>query len=312
MDIRSASSNDLESLLRCPICKGSLIKHINTFHCKVCMEDYPIKNNIIYFSKSEIQQSSFFKKEWRQKLRDTKDYNLPNINQKFDLSQIKRYTLPLNNKVLLDAGCGTGLSTLPLLSQGAQILFLDIIPESLDFIQMFIRNRKISGNFLLIVADLNNIPIITNSVDIVWSGGVLEHFKSIKRPYLEIYRVLKENGDLIFSIPNKFGLQRFLSSIKKSISKKYKNHYETGFIFYHLKNLFPAKYFSSYNIEVAGIGLEYYNLIMPFLKTKLPKIFFLFFKYSIYLFSSLFFTIKLAASWFLLYGKKKMLRDDNN
>jgi len=303
--INNFESSQLDSILCCPSCKSSLKKFKSILKCEKCNLEYPIKDNIYYFNIQNIEkESKFFKQEISDKLKNINEYKNQTYSQKFDAKLIENYASPLKDKILLDAGCGTGLSTLILLKMGVSIIFVDIIQESLEFIKNLIKINNISGNYLLIVGDITKLPLKRKSIDIIWSGGVLEHFKSLKRPYLEFYRILKNKGDLVFTIPNKFGFQRILSTIKDRLFKSQEDHFETGFIYYQLKNLFPKRFFLKFKIISAGIEQTYYDLLQPVFKFKLPKITFLFYKNICLFLSKLSPPIKLSESWFILYGKK--------
>lgn len=296
----------LKSLICCPYCHSSLNETKSYFECKKCNLNFPIKDGIYFFNiKSKVKESLLFKKIWEEQLNNIEKYKKPTISQSIDTREILKLSHPIKNKILLDAGCGTGLSTLNLINKGADIIFLDVIPESLEFVQAIISLNKIKSKTLFIVGDIINLPLKSKSVDIVWSGGVLEHFYSIKRPYIELYRVLKNKGDLIFTIPNKFGLQRIFTSIREKLISYPEGHYEKGFSHYQLSNLFPKKHFSSYKIILSGIEQTYYDILIPTIKVKLPHIFFLFYKYSIIFLSKIIPLIKFSFSWFLLYGKKR-------
>ncbi|MEE9379451.1 MAG: class I SAM-dependent methyltransferase, partial [Candidatus Lokiarchaeia archaeon] len=251
------------------------------------------------------RKSQYFKNEWAKRLQDVRKHRKLKISHIIDSKEIIEISSPLDGKILLDAGCGLGLSTIKLLKKNTKIIFLDIITESLMFIKQLIEIEKIKGEFILIAADIANLPLNEKSVNIIWSGGVLEHFHSLKKPYSELYRVLKKKGDLIFTIPNKFGLQRIISYIKEKILGSLEGHYEKGFIYYQLKNFFPNSYFSDYKIKTSGIIQTFYDILIPKLKIKLPYISFLFYKNIIIFLSKLIPSIKFSISWFRLYGKKK-------
>lgn len=301
-----ANNSKLESLLCCPYCKSSLQKYKKSLKCITCNLNFPIKNNLYIFNKkAQTKESQYFKNEWAKRLQDVRKYRKLKISHIIDTKEIIEFSSPLDGKILLDAGCGLGLSTIKLLKMNTKIIFLDIITESLMFINRLIEIEKIKGDFILVVADIANLPLKEKSVNIIWSGGVLEHFTSLKKPYSEIYRVLKKNGDLLFTIPNKFGLYRIISYIKERLLGSVEDHYEKGFIYYQLTNFFPKNYFSKYEIKASGIIQTFYDLLIPKLKIKLPYLLFLFYKNIIIFLSKLIPTIKFSISWFSLHGKKK-------
>ena len=242
--------NDLEDIICCPICKSDLEVKKITLKCNKCDQKFLFNDGIYIFNQNiQSKVSKYFKDVWLKNIANIDNYIKPKISHIIDSNEINEITSPLKDKILLDAGCGLGLSTIRLLKVDAKIIFLDIITESLIFIKKFIEKQNIQGRYLLIAADIVNLPLKSNSIDVIWSGGVLEHFRSIAKPYFELYRVLKGEGDILFTIPNKFGLQRILSSIKEIILGPIENHYEKGFVYSHLDNFFPKKLFISYRIR---------------------------------------------------------------
>ncbi|KKM78210.1 hypothetical protein LCGC14_1362290 [marine sediment metagenome] len=300
------NSLSLESLLCCPYCKNSLTKLKLSLYCQKCNLKFIIDDGIFFFNiKTQERESSKFKKDLIEKMKNINVNANPTISQQIDTKEISKATGLLKGKIILDAGCGTGLSTLGLLDKGAFIVFMDLIPESLRIVQKIVKLKNKKDNILYIVGDITNLPLKDRCIDIIWSGGVLEHFKSFKEQYIEFFRVLKNKGNLIFTIPNKFGFQRIYSTIKEKLIGSIDDHYETGFHYYHLKQLFPKNFFSTYKIKTIGIEQTYYEGILPILHLNLPSIAFLFYKYTILLLSKLFSPVKFGSSWFLLHGVKK-------
>jgi SAM-dependent methyltransferase len=296
----------LEEYLLCPFCRKTLIKKPHYFECVACNKQFPIKNGIIYFTSEKSKKvSSKFKSDWEEILHNVSENIIESRSHIVDINSILKKVDSIDNKLILDAGCGRGLSTVSLLEKNANVIFLDIIPEALKVVSKIIEFRNYNSNFLLIVADLNSIPIKKESIDIIWSGGVLEHFKETFIPYSELYRVLKQNGDIIFTIPNKFGLQRFLSSLKEKLYDSHEDHFEKGFIYYNLYKFFPSYAFLEYNISMTGFVQSYYDYLIPFFNLKPLKVIFIVYVYIISFLSKIFPKIKLGVSWFRLYGKKK-------
>ena len=103
----------------------------------------------------------------------------------------------LKNKKVLDIGCAGGWYTKYLLDNGADVLAIDVNYEMVKITKKRTRNKC-----SVIQADLNNgLDFIKNSsIDIVLASLVLHYIKNIKNAFLEINRVLKINGEIIFSV----------------------------------------------------------------------------------------------------------------
>lgn len=101
----------------------------------------------------------------------------------------------LKNKNCIDIGCGGGRYTRYLQKRDANVLAIDKYPEMIGDVY----SQKI--NF--INCDMNNIPVKSNSYDLILSIGVIhnavtvdEFYESIK----EIYRIANEESNIILSL----------------------------------------------------------------------------------------------------------------
>jgi len=105
--------------------------------------------------------------------------------------------ISLQPAVILDAGCGTGQGTQGLLQKykKAKILSLDLSPEML-------RQTKMKGGWFrkpeLICADVQEMPLADESVDLVFSNLMLQ-WCDYKKVFSEFRRVLKPDGLLMFT-----------------------------------------------------------------------------------------------------------------
>ena len=101
----------------------------------------------------------------------------------------------LTSKKVLMLGCGTGEESLMLNEFGAtDIVGIDLSEES-------IRLAKESyPNCEFIVGDMHKLPFEDNSFDFVYSSLAIHYSDNPESVYKEIYRVLKTNGELLFSI----------------------------------------------------------------------------------------------------------------
>lgn len=112
------------------------------------------------------------------------------INSCFSEDEIK-------NKIVLDAGCGSGIAGRCFTKRYAKkVMGIDISEKSVSFANkraLLEQTRNI--NFLR--ADLSNLPFKDNFFDIVFTVGVLPYIENINESIRELTRVLAEDGTIL-------------------------------------------------------------------------------------------------------------------
>ncbi len=105
---------------------------------------------------------------------------------------------PRQGEIILDAGCGTGIFTLDILSFGPYVIGLDISQP------MLIRaaQKAKAYPFQIILADMSNLPFQDSSFDKVVSVTALEFTKDAKSVVNELFRVTKKGGLIIVTTLN--------------------------------------------------------------------------------------------------------------
>jgi SAM-dependent methyltransferase len=103
----------------------------------------------------------------------------------------------IKNKKILDIGCAGGWYTKYLLDNGASVTAIDVNKNMVE-----ITKRRTQNKCPVILADINNgfdfIP--DGSIDVVLASLVLHYIKDIEKAFSEINRILKTDGEIIFSI----------------------------------------------------------------------------------------------------------------
>ena len=108
-----------------------------------------------------------------------------------------------NGKIVLDAGCGVGYSASLLFGKRLKdhhYLGVDISNSIEVGIQRF-KDLDIPADF--IQCSLNEIPINDNSVDIIFSQGVLHHTDDTKASIRDLAKKLKPGGLFLFYVYKK-------------------------------------------------------------------------------------------------------------
>ena len=113
-------------------------------------------------------------------------------NQRWIVNEINK-DKHINNKVIMDVGCGTGelLKTLYQSNNSISLIGVDISKKMLE------KASKIAPSASLIKADSANIPVANNSVDIIVSSASFHHYENPKLVIKEWERILNTNGYVI-------------------------------------------------------------------------------------------------------------------
>ena len=105
-------------------------------------------------------------------------------------------------KAMLDAGCGTGHGSFGLQNKfkNAQVVSLDIALGMLQKTksqQPFL--NKLFNKQHLVCADIENLPITSGSMGLVWSNLALQWCNDLDGAFAEVARVLQPNSLFMFS-----------------------------------------------------------------------------------------------------------------
>lgn len=138
--------------------------------------------------------------EWIKK----KGLYVNNWKRKMDLTEDK-----LKNKVVLDAGCGSGYTTNYFSQFTKEINGIDISKEDIEEA----RNMYNARNLFFKVGSVEQIPFKDSTFDVVYSHWVIEHLKKPQKIIDEAYRVLKPRGIFILWVQNVKNIMGFLTKI---------------------------------------------------------------------------------------------------
>lgn len=106
---------------------------------------------------------------------------------------------------VLDVGCGDG-GLLEVVSRSSSYTGIDISPTQLASFRKILRKNK-RKKVRLVQGDITKLPFATESFDVALMCDVLEHVLEPTKVLVEIHRVVKKGGYIIFSIPNETLLQ---------------------------------------------------------------------------------------------------------
>lgn len=98
---------------------------------------------------------------------------------------------------VLDAGCGKGLYASEIMKRGAtNYTGIDLNSE------LLLESKKLRGhNINLSIGNLEELPFKSNAIDFILCSEVIEHLNNPTRAFDEMFRVMKEGGTLLLSVP---------------------------------------------------------------------------------------------------------------
>lgn len=129
---------------------------------------------------------------------------LPNQTGVIRLEHLNRYFFVINqfdlsDKVVLDIASGEGYGSDLMASRAKYVYGVDISIETIEHAKKTYKRDNITFK----QGKADSIPLIDNSIDVVVSFETIEHHDKHVEMINEIKRVLKEDGILIISSPDK-------------------------------------------------------------------------------------------------------------
>ena len=103
---------------------------------------------------------------------------------------------PLEEKKILDVGCGVGMYLQAIRTYGQQVYGVDIDAERAAQAHQSLSN--------IVVAPAEQLPFVQGSFDVVLLHEVIEHVEDDRKAIQEAYRVLASGGRMVIFAPNRF------------------------------------------------------------------------------------------------------------
>ena len=118
--------------------------------------------------------------------------------KKYEAQLILDLLKPGPGETILDAGCGTGVFTLDILSFGARVIGIDIsLPMLLRAVE---KARRYP--FQTVLADISSLPFSASVFDKVVSVTALEFIENGKAAISELFQVSKRRGTIVVATLN--------------------------------------------------------------------------------------------------------------
>jgi len=116
-----------------------------------------------------------------------------------------------NNSTILEVGCGLG--------EGLERLRKDYKVIGTDISEFALNEIKNNTGLPVYMGDAQKMPIMSNSIDILFAFDVAEHLEKPGLFFSEAYRVLKNEGFVIISVPNPQSLGSRIKLNKEYLTK---------------------------------------------------------------------------------------------
>jgi len=192
----------------CPVCFSGLIFKNTNIHCSSCGTSYKLyDNDIISTVNDTTGKTEFSREKWEEYYHDEtfqkeaektyKESTLPIV-----LKQIFEYTGKHSEttRTFLEIGCGRADLGQEMARRGWLFIGIDYSLHILKSLKERLESQSIE-NYLLIHGDITSLPVRTGSIDFIYGGGVIEHFKDTQPVVDHLFRVLKKDGVSFNSVP---------------------------------------------------------------------------------------------------------------
>ena len=177
---------------------------------------------------------------------------IPEVNGEIQFEHLNRYFSCLDivsGKEVLDIACGEGYGSRILAKVAMSVIGVDIDPEAITHARV---KYQFQENLTFLEGTCSAIPLADKSVDIVTSFETIEHHDQHDEMMQEISRVLRDDGLMIISSPNR---------LVYSDQSNYSNPFHVKELYYQEFVDLLRKYFQS--ITIYGQKLEAASFIYP-------------------------------------------------
>lgn len=104
----------------------------------------------------------------------------------------------VEEKDILEVGCGGGQNSIVLAKWGARSVGLDISEEQIEYAKNLADEHKLKVSFL--VSTMEDLCIQSESFDIVLSSCAVGYSGNLRKTFQEVFRVLRRSGLFVFCV----------------------------------------------------------------------------------------------------------------
>jgi len=117
---------------------------------------------------------------------------------------------PVEGRLVMEIGAGSGRDLLELARQGARGIVLDYSPESLQLVKDQAKAQGIRVMF--VQADATRMPFRDGSIDVSFHQGLLEHFRDPMPLLKENARITRPGGRVLVDVPQTWHLYTLMKN----------------------------------------------------------------------------------------------------
>lgn len=196
-------------LLDCPICRVGLVEEGLLLRCLAQpTHTFEVEDDIVKMLPLDLSQDvKLSQDKWGQfyeeKEKNLSEEQLYEEYRKNFFDNVYRQvnkSKAFKDSIFLEIGCGPFILGQMVANECKLIVGIDFSLNALRTGRLMLRRKGIE-NFLLIWGDILQMPIKENAVDLLYGGGVMEHFKDTQKAVNEFYRVLKPSGVTFNAVP---------------------------------------------------------------------------------------------------------------
>lgn len=154
----------------------------------------------------------------------------------------------LENKAVLDLGCGIGYTPLELAKRGAQVTAVDLSETAVQSTQRRVEAAGYSHQVCTVRANVEQLPFADASFDVIYAQNFLMHV-SHRAVGRECYRLLKPGGKLVVVEPLAhhplIRLYRRFFSDYKGTHPRYSTHEDMATLAYFFNHGYEKRFYLS-------------------------------------------------------------------
>lgn len=141
---------------------------------------------------------------------------------------------PVQGKLVMEIGAGSGRDLLELAQQGARGIVLDYSPASLALVKQ--QAAVLGIPVMLVQADATRMPFRDGAIDVSFHQGLLEHFRDPRPLLRENARITRRGGRVLVDVPQTWHLYTLMKKALIAVNRWFAG-WETQFTVPQLEGL---------------------------------------------------------------------------